>query len=178
MDGPPDTADPPVALTVDPTEAARAVDPTKAALARYRRRGRILFILLAVFVLVVGGIVLALGGADASPRTILLAAIGLVIGLAVDYVLIVGLGAARPWADHATVVVCVILLLTGVTRSLIRLTNGAIDIPLEAIGAALVLAARPAAFPPSQPGDDMRVGLVALAALVSAGWPLVMAAFA
>ncbi len=153
--------------------SAVANDPTADPLARFRRRGRILFTFLAFWSVVIGGVVITAGGVDRPGLSVLVAAIGLVIGVAVAWALVVGLNAGRPWADRATVIVCGILVAAGVIRSLIRLSDGAIDIPLDAIGAALVLAVRPSALPVARPGDGRRIGLVVAATLVSAFWPLV-----
>lgn len=140
--------------------------------ARFRRRGRWLFTALAFFSVIVGGVVITFGAVDGPLRVVDLAAIGVLIGVVVDVVMVFALAERRSWAHRATVAVCLVLLVTGLLRSVLRLASGTIEIPLDAIGAALVLAVRPAVFAPELPGDGRRIGLVVAAALVSTIWPL------
>jgi hypothetical protein len=138
-------------------------------LARFRRRGRLCFQILAAFTAVIGGTVLVVA-APAVPLPILLtAAAGVALFLVVCYLVVTGLGSGRAWADHATVAVCTILLVAGIIRSLVRLTAGSIDIPIDAIAAAIVLSVRPAGFQPTADEDRPRlwfvVGLAAISAI-------------
>jgi len=136
--------------------------------ARFRRRGRLCFQILAAFSAVIGGIVLVVA-ASAVPLPILLtAAASVALFLLVCYLLVTGLGGGRAWADHATIAVCTILVVTGVLRSLLRLSTGSIDIPIDAIAAAIVLAARPARLEPTADEDRLRLWLVVGLAAVGA----------
>lgn len=164
MDIPTDVALPPTAVKAE---------PAAEALARFRRRGRLLFTLLAFWSVILGGVVIALGPTDHPLRLVVVTMIGVAIGLALDVALVFGLAERRPWADRATIVVCGIFLVAGILRLLVRLSSGSLEIPLDAIGAALVLAERPTTLAPDLLGDRRRIGLVAAAALLAAVMPLV-----
>lgn len=164
MDVPNDAAIPPTVVKVDP-----AIE----ALARFRRRGRLFFTFLAFWAGILGSVVIVFGATDHPFRSIIVAIIAVAIGIAVDVALVFGLAERRPWADRSTIVVCGIFLVAGVLRSLIKLSSGTVEIPLDSIGAALVLAVRPTTLAPALPGDRRRIGLVAAAALLSAVSPLI-----
>lgn len=153
--------------------AAVQADPAADALARFRRRGRLFFTFLACWVSILVGAVLVFGATDHPLRSVVVAIVGVAIVLAVALALVFGLAERRPWADRATIVVCGIFLVAGVLRSLVRLSSGTLEFPLDAIGAALVLAVRPTTLAPDLPGDRRRIGLLAAAALVAAVMPLV-----
>jgi hypothetical protein len=110
----------------------------------YIRWARVLFAIL-IAVVVIGLVLLAVGGgllADqvsiATPALILLAING-VASLVVYVVLVVALGNRRPWAIHAVAPVCYLLIAAGVVRVVVALSRSEVLIPLEAIGALLVL---------------------------------------
>jgi hypothetical protein len=168
MDVPHDVETPQTQVSADPTSGAAADQ-----LARFRRRGRRLFTFLAFFSVIVGSIAIVLGATQHPLRSVIVAAIGVVIVLLVAVALVFGLAEGRAWADRATVLVCWIFLVAGVLRVVLRLTMGTVEIPLDAIGAALVLAVRPSTFAPSLRGDGRRIGLVAAASLVAAVAPLI-----
>ena len=149
--------------------AAPAVDP----LVLFRRRARNLFTILAFWSAIVGGAGIIVGSADRFGLSIIVTAVGLVAAVALFYVLVMALAERRPWADRATVIVCTILVVGGVARSVIRSAGGAIEVPLDAIGAALVLAVAPAMSAPWGPGDGRRLRLLAAATVVALYGPVI-----
>ena len=148
-----------------PDTAAGAVEDS---LRRFRKRARWMFLAFAGITLVIAAIVLPNAPPGTSNQTLLLVLGSVLLGLGVDLALVVGLSAGRPWADHATVWVCWILLFTGIARTLWRLTGAAIDIPIDAILAVAVLSARPSILPAVDPVDRWRVWLLVAVSLVSA----------
>jgi hypothetical protein len=153
-----------------------ADEPALDELERFRRRGRYLFTFLAVVSAVFGSLVIfSPGGVDRPVLSWLVGAVGIASAFVVSYVLVMGLSDGRPWADRAAVVACSALLAAGVLRSLGRLTAGAFEIPIDAIGAALVLAAQPASFRLGSMPDLARgrVVLIALGAGFAALSPLI-----
>ena len=154
----------------DPTIGAPPGDPASddPGLARFRRRGRWLFTALAILTVVVALLVLANVPGNLPDTALLLLVLGVVLGVVVDIALVVGLSNGRPWADHATVAVCWILLVLGLTRTVLRLLGGAIDIPLDSILAALVLSVKPAVLPPVDAADRPWVWIIVGITLVGA----------
>lgn len=111
---------------------------------RYRRRARTLFVVLSIVAMLVVAVAVGLGYIHIPPeeRAVLFAGQALVL---VAYVVLYrALGRGDGWADRATLWVCAILIASGAIRSLVDLGSARITIPLEAIGAALVIRARPA----------------------------------
>lgn len=124
-----------------PTTAAGG-DP--AALDQFRRWAQFLFALLALVAAV--GIVLVPVGVGLDPTRfaaawplILIVAVNVVATLIALVSLFRGLGGWSPWALHAVVPVCAVLIAIGIARVLIALTQSQLMVPLEALGALLVL---------------------------------------
>lgn len=178
MAGPqsPPVAPPAVPIRVDP-------DPLGA----YVRWARFFFLLLAA-VTVIGLVLLAAAGSlatwvgvepdqlAAALPSLLVAIVGVVLNLGAIVSMIRGLGARRPWAIHAVAPVCTLLIVFGVGRSLIALTQNQFLIPLEAIAALLVLT-RPHGpdIMPAQTADDARrVTLVTVAIAVATVLPAIL----
>jgi hypothetical protein len=70
---------------------------------------------------------------------ILIIAVNVAATLIAFVSLIRGLSSWSPWALHAVVPVCAVLMAIGIARLLIALTQVQLTIPLEALGALLVL---------------------------------------
>jgi hypothetical protein len=115
-----------------------------AALDQFRRWARFLFAILALVAAV--GVVLVPMGVGLDPAR-LLAAWPLILILTANIAatlivllsLVRGLGRGSTWALHAVVPVCGVLIAIGLVRTLIAVTQNQVLIPLEAIGALLVL---------------------------------------
>ena len=107
---------------------------------RYIGRARILFGTLLIVVVVVSLLAL-LADTEIALRAIVVS--GAVATIPALVALIRGLGLRARWAPSTAELVCVLLIVSGVVRALVDLTQQRVTIPLEAIGAAIVLAARP-----------------------------------
>jgi hypothetical protein len=120
---------------------------------RYIARARILFGLLLIMTIVVSLLALIVDTAIALRAIVLSGAVATIPALVA---LIQGLGRRAAWAPSTAELVCVLLIVSGVIRSLVDLTQQRVTIPLEAIGAAIVLAARPprAEWPNVGPADE------------------------
>lgn len=128
-------------MNAGPTTAAGG-DP--AALDQFRRWARFLFALLALVAAV--GIVLVPVGVGLDPARftaawplIVIIAVNVAATLIALVSLVRGLSGWSPWALHAVVPVCAVLIAIGIVRLLIALTQVQLTIPLEALGALLVL---------------------------------------
>ena len=138
-------------------------------LVRFRRWGRTFFIVVGIFAAVVATVVL-LGVADTSALIVGILVLAVSLSLGLSYVLADGLGRGLVWVDHATVMACAVLLTFGILRTALALLGGTIEIPIDAIGSAMVLSARPAALEPLPPTDRWRVTtVVAVATIVAIG---------
>ena len=165
-------------MSAAPTTAAGG-DP--AALDQFRRWARFLFALLA---LVAGvGIVLVPIGVGVDPARfaaawplILIIAVNVAATLIVLIALIRGLSDWSPWALHAVVPVCVVLIAIGIARLLIALTQVQLTLPLEALGALLVLTRPhgPDIMPGATLSERRRVTVVAGVIFASYFVPLVL----
>ena len=136
--------------------------------ATFRGRARILFALLIGVVVLSAVLVLA---ADPDvPATFWLIPLGSVaLAVIVLAVVFVGLGTSAAWAIPAAIWVSVVIVVAGVIRSLIKLAEGQVDIPLEAIAGAIVLAARPSGYGlDTLAGDDRRTALFLIVGYVVA----------
>jgi hypothetical protein len=115
-----------------------------AALDQFRRWARFLFAILALVAAV--GVLLVPVGVGLDPARILavwplilILAVNLAATLIVFVSLFRGLGRGSAWALHAVVPACGVLIAIGVVRTLIAVTQNQVLIPLEALGALLVL---------------------------------------
>jgi hypothetical protein len=90
--------------------------------------------------------------------------------------LIRGLGGWSPWALHAVVPVCAVLIAIGIARLLIALTQVQLTVPLEALGALLVLTRPhgPDIMPGATLSDRRRVTVVTGVIFASYFVPLVL----
>jgi hypothetical protein len=126
----------------DSPTAAAGGDP--AALDQFRRWARFLFAILALVAAV--GIVLVPVGVGIEPARfaavwplVVIVALNVAATLIALVSLIRGLGRGSPWALHAVVPVCAVLVAIGIARLLLALTQVQLTLPLEALGALLVL---------------------------------------
>lgn len=161
-----------------PTAAAGG-DP--AALDQFRRWARFLFVLLAL-VAAVGIVLIPLGvGVDPArfaavwPLVVILA-LNVAATLIALVSLIRGLGGWSPWALHAVVPVCGALIAIGIARTLIALTQGRPFVPLEALGAIIVLTRPhgPDIMPGASVNDRRRATVVTALIFASYFVPLVL----
>ena len=110
--------------------------------ATFRGRARILFGLL-IGVVVVSAVIVLASDPDIPATGWLIPLASVALAVIVLAVVFVGLGTSSAWAIPAAIWVSVVIVVAGVIRSLIKLVDGQVDIPLEAIAGAIVLAARP-----------------------------------
>jgi hypothetical protein len=165
-------------MTEPPVEStAVGPDPIEP----YARWARVLFAIMAIVTVI--GLVLAVVGAGMAreivptvgPLDFFLLAFGSVLGLVVLLLLLRGIATRDAWALHAIAPVCYLLLVLGLIRVIVALTQSQILFPLEAIGAALVLT-RPhgsALLPAATDDDRRRVWLVVAAFVVTYALPIV-----
>ena len=138
-----------VASAASPPEA-----PTIPLLA-YRTWAWRFFAILDAVVILGGLLALTAQGQDPIAVAMLLILAG--AGIAVLTVLLVGIDRSAAWAIHAIAPACSIIIVFGVLRAVVALTTNSIDIPLEVIGAGLVLSRpHPAAAMPRLSGRDPR----------------------
>jgi hypothetical protein len=161
-----------------PTTAAGG-DPS--AVDQFRRWARFLFALLALvaavgIVLVPVGVGVDLARFAAAWPLILIVAVNVAATLIAFIALIRGLSGWSPWALHAVVPVCAVLISIGMARLLIALTQAQLMIPLEALGALLVLTRPhgPDIMPGATLSDRRRVTVVSGVIFASYFVPLVL----
>jgi hypothetical protein len=156
-----ETAPEPMDVTVDGPIGASPADSDP--LRQYRAWATALFVILLVVALVASAIVLA-ALPSVSPITLVGAVTNTLVGIAVLTIVAVALGRAEPWAVHAIAPMCVVLVVVGVGRSLVALTASEINIPLEAVGGALVLTRdhRAALLPPLDAGGRRMTSVIVL----------------
>lgn len=142
---------------------------------RFVGRAGALFGLLLLLIVIGGVVTIAAGEVSAGLRMALVP--GVVLGLAWCTALLLGLAARRPWAISAAIWVCVGLVVLGLVRALIDLAAGRVTIPLEAIFAAVVLAARPPVGDrPTLDGGERRIAAAVVGFfVVSSIWPYLAA---
>ncbi len=142
-------------------------DPSEA----YRRWAFVLVAVLMVVVIVSG--VLVFGSVPIPPGQLPTLLVGTIPFLAVLAALLYGLNTRLPWALAAVAPVCAILIVFGIVRVIVALGDNNITIPLEAIGAALVLSRRPPASQrPTISAADSRVVAVLVGVFLFAEiWP-------
>ena len=137
------------------------------ALRQYRVWARFLFVVLALLAAI--GLILvpsSSGGLDPARIAqvwplVLILTLNVAATLLVLISLIRGLSRWSTWALHAVYPVCIVLIVIGTFRTLIALTQGQIQIPLEAIGGLLVLSRphAPELLPPATADDRRRVSI-------------------
>jgi lysylphosphatidylglycerol synthetase-like protein (DUF2156 family) len=169
-------------MTTAPGASVAEAPPERpAALDQYRRWARFLFAMLAL-VAAVGAVMVPFGvGLDSArlaavwPLVAILAA-NLLATLVVLVSLFRGLGRWSAWALHAVAPVCWVLIVIGVARAVITLTQNQVLPPLEAIGALLVLTRPhgPDIVPPATTDDRRRVTLATGALFASYFVPLIL----
>ena len=140
--------------------AASPSETDTAPLLAYRTWAWRFFAILDAVVVLAALLVLTAQGQDPIGVAMLLILAG--AGIALLTVLVVGIDRAAPWAIHAIAPVCTLVIVFGVLRVFVALTSNSITIPLEVIGAALVLS-RPhpvAAMPPLSRPDSRSVTLL------------------
>ena len=115
-----------------------AVTTTQAPadpLAQYRSWASVLFAILGAVALIGGAVVIS--STAGTYGTVLLATVGLGAVIYIALALLIGRG--DPWAIHAIVPVCVLLIVTGLVHTAVALGSGTITIPLELIAAVAVI---------------------------------------
>ena len=138
-----------VASAASPPEA-----PTVPLLA-YRTWAWRFFAILDAVVILGGLLALTAQGQDPIAVAMLLILAG--AGIAVLTVLLVGIDRSAAWAIHTIAPACSIIIVFGLLRAVVALTTNSINIPLEVIGAGLVLSRpHPAAAMPRLSGRDPR----------------------
>jgi hypothetical protein len=131
--------------------AATVTEAPAEPLAQYRSWASVLFAILGAVALIGGAVVIS--STAELYGIVLLATVGLGALIYVALALLIGRG--EPWAIHAIVPVCVLLIVTGLVRSAIAIGSGTITIPLELIAAVAVITRdhRPEIMPAvSEPG--------------------------
>ena len=180
MDETPTVPEPIESTAPEPTAPEPIEPPAPDALEPYIRWARLLFIVLAA-VNVAGLVLLAIGSGMVADQVggalpaILLLAISGALSLAVFVALVIALGTRSTWAIHAIAPVCYLLIASGVVRVIVALSRNEILIPVETIGALLVLT-RPHGrdlLPPADAGTPTRVALTLVALVATYAIPLV-----
>lgn len=143
-----------------PASAEPPAEPIADPLRAYRTWAWRFFAILAA---VVGlGLLLVLTAHDQDPLAV--AGVLVIGGLsaALLVVFLQGIDRQAAWAVHAIAPVCAIVIVFGILRAAAALLSNSITIPLEVIGAALVLSRpHPASLMPALgPPDDRRVTLL------------------
>ena len=110
---------------------ASSADPLEP----HRRWASTLFTILAI-VGIVGGIVLA---ATPNPAQIQLLLASILLAALALLAVVNALWREDEWAVHAIAPLCYVIIAAGVIRALAALSQGTIPVPLEVIGAAMVL---------------------------------------
>jgi hypothetical protein len=152
---------------MDATTTAAPADP----LAQYRSWASILFAILGAVALIGGAVVIS--STAGAYSAVLLATVGL--GAVIYIVLALFIGRGDPWAIHAIVPVCVLLIVTGLVRTAIALGSGTITVPLELITAVAVITRdhRPEIMPPITGSGRRRMWLAVGGLVVSTLLPYV-----
>lgn len=144
------------------------VEPPPGAdpLRPYRAWATVLFAILAIVGILVGVVVLG-SPTGVPPATLAVAIAPALLGIVVLLVLVFALGRVDPWAVHAIQPICLVLIVAGVVRSLVALSGGEISIPLEVIGALMVLTRdhRAALLPPLD-GSGRRTVMVVVGLMI------------
>ena len=159
---------------IDPP-SPRPGPPTDDPLQPYRGWASVLCLLLVLVGLLGLGLILA-SGLNADARIIVTAGAFALLGIGVFAAEGLGLQSIAPWAVHAVRPLCIVLILGGAIRVVVALSAGSLTIPLEAVGALLVLTRdhRPELLPAlDQAGRRTMAIVVALAVVVQLG-PAVM----
>ena len=152
------------------------------ALRQYRDWARFLFAILALLAVI--GLILVpstAGGLDPARIAqvwpiVLILTLNVAATLLALLSLIRGLSRWSSWALHAVYPVCIVLIVIGTVRTLIALTQGQINIPLEAIAGLLVLSRPhgPDLFPPATADDRRRSAIATGVMFASYFVPLVL----
>lgn len=152
---------------MDATTTETPADP----LAQYRSWASVLFAILGAVALIGGAVVISSTAGTYS--AVLLATVGLGAVIYIALALLIGRG--DPWAIHAIVPVCVLLIVTGLLRTAIALGSGTITIPLELIAAVAVISRdhRPEIMPRVDDGGRRRMWLAVGGLVVSTLLPYV-----
>jgi len=152
------------------------------ALGQYRDWARFLFAILALLAAI--GLILvpsSTGGLDPTRIAavwpiVLILTLNVAATLLVLVSLIRGLSRRSTWALHAVMPVCIVLIVIGTFRTLIALTQGQIQLPLEAFGGLLVLSRphHPDILPPATADDRRRATIATGVMFASYFVPLVL----
>jgi hypothetical protein len=149
------------------TDAPATIPDLADPLEPYRRWATVLFWILIVVSIVAGGAALIAFSVTATMAVVLLLAVGL--GLGSLLVETLALGRREAWAVHAIRPICFVIIAAGVLRVAVALSQSNITIPLEVIGALMVLSRehRPQFLPPIPDADRQKLNLVVGAQVVS-----------
>lgn len=116
-------------------ETGSSVD--RSAIEPYRRWASVFFTLLVAVVAI--GLALSTPGVLQPGSSLWLLFLSRLVGLVVLVAVAFGLSTPTTWALHATAPICTILVAYGLARSAVALGRNELTIPLEVIGALLVL---------------------------------------
>jgi hypothetical protein len=149
--------------------ASEAPGQTVDTLARYRRW--VTFFVTLVFLS--GLLAVAFGPAQHPNGAVIL--VGAVMGMGVLGMVLLALDTQRPWALDSATRICVIVIILGVLRTLVELSFGRLNVPIDAIVSIAVLARRPPAgsLPTLAPADRQTAVLVAVGFLAAASLQIV-----
>jgi len=159
-----------------PTDTPIVATPVLAdPLVQYRRWATVLFWILIAVGLLAGVIALAAMVANATVVVALLLAVALGVGSLLYEVL--ALGRREAWAVHAIRPLCFVIVAAGLFRVVVALAQSNITIPLEVIGALMVLTREhgPQYLPALPDADRQRINLVVGIQIVSQVLPYVVA---
>lgn len=118
---------------INPTQIAAADSPD--VLEPYRHWAGVLFAILALVAIVASAAVITRASGQAA--VILLASAFLTVTTLLS--VIVDLDRGKWWAVQAIAPICYVLVVVGLFRALIALSQNNVSLPLEAIGALMVL---------------------------------------
>ena len=147
-----------------PTAAAAAPD----VLEPYRRWAGVLFAVVTVVVIAASAAVIMRASGQAAAVLLASAFLTVTTLLAV----IVDLDRGKWWAVQAIAPVCYVFIVVGVLRTLIALTQNNVTIPIEAIGALMVLSREhgrehlPELIEPNRRNVTLAVAAIVAAALL------------
>ena len=162
-------------LTADGSAATTTSDPPVDSLDppdQYIRWATAFFWVLAIFSLVVS--LLALGAPGAGPAVFAIVVLSVGLDIAVLLTVVAALGRREAWAVRAIRPICLVLLAAGLIRLVVALTQNSLTVPLDAIGAAMVLSREhgPGLLPPVSRPDRRRINLAVGALVVAQLLPL------
>ena len=159
-----------------PTDTQTVATPVLAdPLAQYRRWATALFWILIAIGLLAGIIALAAMVANATVVVVLVLAVALGVGSL--WYEVRALGRDEAWSVHAIRPLCFVIVAAGLLRVIVALAQSTITIPLEVIGALMVLSREhgPQYLPAVPLADRQRINVVVGVQIVSQVLPYLVA---